>query len=472
MEKRLFEAARTGNIGSLQQLLEENPLILADFALISPHENPLHIATKAGQLVFVQEIIRHKPELARELNQDGFRPMDIASSLGYVEIVKEILTSTGPDHEICRMVGRHGRTALHYAAIQGRVEIIDELLSSCAESIKDVTVLGETALHLAVKHYKIEAFRKLVGWLQLLGLEELLNYGDNDGNTVLHLAVSRKQLESVELLVGGSNSMELNGLNSRGLTAMDIAEIVIESPIDVQLKEILRCAGGLGAQNITSSVSQLAPVPPLERVATIHQNRQEEDWFKYFRFQMQRDSPSDTRNALLVVAALIATVTFQAGVNPPNAFLQESNQKNSTTTSDTTVTPPPPPLLIPPQRRMPTATTTFLAALFANSASLAPSNLFLLGNTMGLTASLSIIIYLTSGFPFQRELQLSIYSMMFAYGCSVDAIKPDGALKHVFLGIAFFLPFMLRWPPMWGKRLWRWWKKQRGEPHMNRRRQL
>uniref|UniRef100_A0A5B6YKW0 Putative Ankyrin repeat-containing protein n=1 Tax=Davidia involucrata TaxID=16924 RepID=A0A5B6YKW0_DAVIN len=470
MDKRLFEAARTGNIGSLQQLLEENPLILADFALISPHENPLHIATKAGQLVFVQEIIRHKPELARELNQDGFRPMDIASSLGYVEIVKELLTSTGPDHEICRMVGRHGRTALHYAAIQGRVEIIDELLSSCAESIKDVTVLGETALHLAVKHYKIEAFRKLVGWLQLLGLEELLNYGDNDGNTVLHLAVSRKQLESVELLVGGSNSMELNGLNSRGLTAMDIAEIVIESPIDVQLKEILRCAGGLGAQNITSSVS-LAPVPTLERVATIHQNKPQEDWFKYFRFQMQRDSPSDTRNALLVVAALIATITFQAGVNPPNAFLLESNQKNSTTTatttSDTTVTPPP-----PPPAYFPPATTTFLAALSANSASLAPSNLFLLGNTMGLTASLSIIIYLTSGFPFQRELQLSIYSMMFAYGCSVDAIKPDGALKYVFLGIAFFFPFLLRWPPRWGKGVWRWWKKQRGEPDMKRRRQL
>ena len=63
------------------------------------------------------------------------------------------------------------------------------------DCIKDVTALGETALHLSVKFYKFEAFRKLINWLEILGMEELGNSGDEDGNTVMHLAVSRKQHE-------------------------------------------------------------------------------------------------------------------------------------------------------------------------------------------------------------------------------------------------------------------------------------
>ena len=63
------------------------------------------------------------------------------------------------------------------------------------DCIKDVTALGETALHLSVKFYKFEAFTKLINLLEILGLEELVSSGDKDGNTVLHLAVSRKQHE-------------------------------------------------------------------------------------------------------------------------------------------------------------------------------------------------------------------------------------------------------------------------------------
>ncbi|KAL7238446.1 hypothetical protein ACSBR2_004531 [Camellia fascicularis] len=38
------------------------------------------------------------------------------------------------------------------------------------------------------------------------------------------------------------------------------------------------------------------------------------------------DSPSDVRNALLVVAALTAAVTFQAGVNPPGGVWQDNGE--------------------------------------------------------------------------------------------------------------------------------------------------
>ncbi|GMN48315.1 hypothetical protein TIFTF001_017483 [Ficus carica] len=47
---------------------------------------------------------------------------------------------------------------------------------------------------------------------------------------------------------------------------------------------------------------------------------------------------------------------------------------------------------------------------------LAASELFLLGNSMGFAASLNVI-------PFQRELHISIFSMMFAYSWSLHDFK-------------------------------------------------
>ncbi|KAF8369268.1 hypothetical protein HHK36_032725 [Tetracentron sinense] len=298
-------------------------------------------------------MIRQKPEFAREMNKDGFRPMDIASANGYSEIVRELLMV---DKDLCRLKGRDRRTPLHYAAMKGRVEIIDELLSTCPDSAKDVTARGETALHLAVKNNQFAAFQILVQWLEQHNMEELLNWGDQKGNIVLHLVASRHQQE----------------------------------------------------------------------------------------FQVNRDSPSDTRSALLVVAALIATVTFQAGVNPPSGFLniQEETQSSSRNTNSTRAGP---------------AVGSSLAALSAVLGSQAESSMFLFWNTLGLSASVSIIAYLTTRFPFQMELLISIISMMFTYGCSIASIS-SGGLKYTLVGIAD----LLRWVPRWGKRFWEWWRRPSG----------
>ncbi|OMP02591.1 hypothetical protein COLO4_10975 [Corchorus olitorius] len=445
-EERLFEAARTGKIDVLQDLLAKNPLILTDVALSCSRETPLHVAVKAGQLDFAHQIIQHKPEFAGEMNMDGYRPLDIAVITGNTDIVSRLLKIE--EFQICRLPGKDQRTPLHYAAVNGRVEIISELISTCPDSITDVTVYGETALHLAVKNNQFQAFFVLIDWLEKLKQRALINFKDCDGNSVLHLATARRQYNSLELLVGENNIfsgvLEVNAKNSKGLSAMDILDIVMENPNDMQIRKILQKA------------AEKSPSSSNNYIAKEKQNDLTEeplkDWFKYFKFQRQRDSPSNTRNVLLVVAALIATVSFQAGVEPPSSLAEHKNTQADTSNIS------PPPSSIPPPSEHPAATAIvpIVSALLGHTE--ANPYLFLFGNSIALAASLSIIIYLTGEFPFQRELLISIFAMMFTYGYSVHGLIEEDWISNAIVAVAFVLPYAVRWLPRWMNKAWKWWR--------------
>lgn len=194
MDQRLFEASQSGNINLLHQLLAENPLLFHSLALDSA-ENPLHVASVAGHVDFVKEILRLKPDFGKEMNQDGLNPMHIASANGYMEMVGELLKV---DPRLCRLKGRDQWTPLHYAARRGRIDIVREIVMACPESVEDVNIQGETALHLAVKNSQFGAIEVLVKLVREMRKVNILNLKDKHGNTVLHLATWRKQHQVIQ----------------------------------------------------------------------------------------------------------------------------------------------------------------------------------------------------------------------------------------------------------------------------------
>ncbi|KAL0464268.1 UNVERIFIED_CONTAM: hypothetical protein Slati_0314400 [Sesamum latifolium] len=248
--------------------------------------------------------------------------------------------------------------------------------------------------------------------------------------------------------------MEVNARNSNGLTALDLLDI--QDSYDTEIRQKLESAGAVTAPSSVSTTTESSK----KFKRTIEQKHDlqpqpSKDWFKYFKFQMQRDSPSDTRNALLVVAALIATVSFEAGINPPSGILEKPPQPNPTKQTFQ----PPPPAFMPP------AGGSGLAALAVILGSRAESFLFLFANSLAMTASACIIIYLTSGFPFQRELLIALNSMMFSYGFGVSSVieginQEKKAMAYALLTVAFILPYVQRWLPRWGKKAWKKWKKR------------
>ncbi|PQP99757.1 uncharacterized protein Pyn_07110 [Prunus yedoensis var. nudiflora] len=94
------------------------------------------------------------------------------------------------------------------------------------------------------------------------------------------------------------------------------------------------------------------------------------NWFKSFQYNEGNDSPSDARNVLLVVAALITAVTFQPGVNPPGGVWQDGDHSGR--------------------------------AIYATQTG--PFYVFLISNTLALSTAIFIIISLTHKFPLPQCL--------------------------------------------------------------------
>ncbi|XP_060675847.1 ankyrin repeat-containing protein BDA1-like [Ziziphus jujuba] len=376
MDMRLFQAAETGNINLLHHLLAQSSSILHTIALAS-NENPLHIASTAGHVEFVKEMIRLKPGFAKEVNQDGFSPIHLASAIGHLEIVKELLKV---DRELCRLEGRNQWTALHYAASRGRVDIIREMLLACPESIQDVNVHEETALHLAVKNSQFKAIHFMINWITGMKKDEILNMKDELGNSILHLATWRKHRQVIEWVLGNTAANARDGL----------VNAVNQSAGDREIEDILRHAGGRRANDIAhpavsvTTTDNRTPVNDGWRISNFFSG----DLVKYFKFRRGRDSPSDARTALLVIAVLVATATFQAGLNPPGGVWQDTDLTGA------------------PKKPAHLAGRSIMGS-YSSIAYL----MIMVPNCIGFSVSLFVISILISNFPFQWEFQVCICAL-------------------------------------------------------------
>ncbi|XAR63286.1 hypothetical protein NMG60_11023173 [Bertholletia excelsa] len=418
MDSRLLQACWTGDVEKLQILVRDNPSILIS-ASLEGGESPLHIACKAGHFEFVKEVIKLRRQFAEELNQDGLSPLHIASGTGHKEIVKEILRL---DSGLCLIKGRERRIPLHYAAIKGQVDVMRELLSACADSVEEVTIRGETALHLAVKNNQFEVLKILVEQLQQFSKGDVLNKKDNQGNTLLHLAVSKKQYEVVDLGLNKNvipeGAMEINALNNRGLTALDVLLLFQSEAGDREIEEILRQAGAKKAEELFSSLQELVITnPPQEQSEPVQGQSPTRQLEEYFKYHTDRDSPGEVRNTLLVICTLIATATYQAILSPPGGVWgddSDTGSENGTNSSQWHQA-----------GRSIMGSKNMVAYVF-----------FLLLNSVGFFASIRMINFLTCGFPLQMELQIAMVALIWTYDICMAAITPNWKWGIVFAVIA------------------------------------
>ncbi|KAI3814808.1 hypothetical protein L1987_14453 [Smallanthus sonchifolius] len=314
MERLLYEASVEGNPTVLQMLLQKDPLILDTATLNCSDDMPLHIASMLGHKDFVNEILTRKPKLSMECDSQRRLSLHIASAKGHVDIVKALLSA---NPEACLASDRDGRNPLHLAAVKGHCEVVKELVRTQPHAARAM-VQQETILHLCVKHNQLEVLKLLV---ETVGDHEFVNTKDADGNTILHLAVADKQIETINFLLLNT-TIEVNASNMNGETLMDI---LAKGPRDVKDKQIIQALAQAGV--VEAENESLFPQVPQNCISKMAFGN-----LKYYRkLNIERDLKNNgdwldkKRNALMVVASLIATMAFQAGTNPPSGVWQDDS---------------------------------------------------------------------------------------------------------------------------------------------------
>ncbi|KAM3733363.1 hypothetical protein ACB098_11G129600 [Castanea mollissima] len=121
-------------------------------------------------------------------------------------------------------------------------------------------------------------------------------------------------------------------------------------------------------------------------------------WFTHFQYKDGEDSAIDARNVLLVVATLIAAVTFQAGVNPPDRVWQDDDLGHKAG-----------------------------SAIYASRKQ--AYYVFLVFNTVALSTF---------------EILIAIASMLVTYGSTIFAVTPHESYRFKYVLTVAALPFLLR----------------------------
>ncbi|KAH7691545.1 26S proteasome regulatory complex subunit PSMD10 protein [Dioscorea alata] len=462
MDPRLEEACYTAKQDMLHSLLREDKLLLHRLSSSSSTasiDNPLHIAASLGYADIANELIIRNPGLASDLNPRGLPALKL-----HLKIIKLLISKVGS--HFCSLKDKNERLAIHIAAMKGRIDILEELIQVCPQSARAVTYKKESLLHLVTQCNSVETLEFLVRKLEVDdNINELLNLKDHKGNTILHHSVARRQLQSVKLLLSKGERVEVNAMNHKGLTALDV---LLDSPRehgDLILGEVIRAAGGKMASEMDphqpslQTNTSISNEPSTTSTTTTTRSwRQRRTYSKLQQKAKKQNKVEDsyTPGQLMVVATLIATITFQSGLNPPGGFTQldNPNETNITGSGNSSI-------------------SAGVAVLGSNL------SMFLLLDMIGLFASLSIILILICVVPRRKKMMmkilvvimwLAVFSTGLTFSAGIYRIFPDSNQKKKdillsgwFLILRLFILWVCMQFAVYLLRKVGWWRKKEGD---------
>ncbi|KAF3506193.1 hypothetical protein F2Q69_00009360 [Brassica cretica] len=255
----------------------------------------LHAALRAKSLDTLEFLLKEYPSLVNMQDEEGRTCLWLAASIGYYEGVSILLDRWTKGVYVCN---GDGSFPIHIAVEKRHMRVVFLLLKRYPDSKHLLNKQGQNIVHIATKSGIAALF--LFSYLWFTGwINTLVETQDKDGNSPLHEATIHWRPRTLFVLLLMTKIKWLYVQNNDGLTALDIAEknmkrnyIFMER---VTLMVLLYFYAPISRKSWWIKVTK--PSEPLEGGKT-----------------------NNYVDTLLVVAALVATVTFTAGFTIPGGF--------------------------------------------------------------------------------------------------------------------------------------------------------
>ncbi|BFG28843.1 hypothetical protein CerSpe_151170 [Prunus speciosa] len=307
-ESPLFLAVRNGSVDIVLYILNESPILPSFHG--TNGVTALHMAVTRKHLTrrgIVETMVFKIPGIIREVDELGWTPLHYAALGGNLKATKVLLQL---DSDASYILDKSGLSALHVAAYAGCTKIMEEMIGCRPDTCDLLNDKGQTILHAAVLGEQINVVNYVLKNPTLAGL---INEADNDGNTPLHLAARQHNRKIITTLIH-DRRVDKTAINEEFSQAVDFFlgdNFGEQESISLLDRQVLRHLGrSVGIpffqQQITSDFKK--PESP-GSIALKKKKR-----------QAHSDQVPKGRDTILLVATLIATVTFAAGLNVPGGF--------------------------------------------------------------------------------------------------------------------------------------------------------